>query len=195
MKAYKGFKRDLTCRGFQFEEGKTYEEQEAELCKKGFHACEHPLACFGYYAPSDSVYHEVELDGVTDERGSDTKVAAKKITIGARLDITGMVKAAVYFVFAKADWSNKKQHATGDHGAASATGRWGAATSLGFEGKAKADIGCWITLAEWGKNEEMGVWERVDVRTRKVDGVNVLPDIWYQLKNGEFVEAKEDEDE
>lgn len=39
MKAYKGFKRDLTCRGFQFEEDKTYEEQEAKLCEKGFHAC------------------------------------------------------------------------------------------------------------------------------------------------------------
>lgn len=45
MKAYKGFNKGLTCRGFQYEEGKTYEEQEAKLCKSGFHACENPIMC------------------------------------------------------------------------------------------------------------------------------------------------------
>ena len=101
MKAYKGFNRDMTCRGFQFEEGKTYEEKEARLCEKGFHACLNPLDCMGYYFLNNSVYHEVELDGVSDERHvEDTKVAAKKITIGARLDIAGMVKGAIDFVFA-----------------------------------------------------------------------------------------------
>ena len=101
MKAYKGFNKDMTCRGFKFEEGKTYEEKEARLCEKGFHACLNPLDCMGYYFLNDSVYHEVELDGVSDERhAEDTKVAAKKITIGARLDIAGMVKGAIDFVFA-----------------------------------------------------------------------------------------------
>lgn len=51
MKAYKGFNKDMTCRGFQYEEGKTYETDKAELCKEGFHACENPLDCFNYYAP------------------------------------------------------------------------------------------------------------------------------------------------
>ena len=101
MKAYKGFNKDMTCRRFQFEEGKTYEEKEAKLCHAGFHACLNPLDCMGYYFLNDSVYHEVELDGVSDERhAEDTKVAAKKITIGARLDIAGMVKGAIDFVFA-----------------------------------------------------------------------------------------------
>lgn len=79
MKAYKGFNKDMTCRGFQFEEGKTYEEKEAKLCETGFHACENPLDCYNYYAPGGSVYHEVELDDVSDERNNDdTKVCAKK---------------------------------------------------------------------------------------------------------------------
>lgn len=83
MKAYKGFNKDMTCRGFQFEEGKTYEhEGEVKLCESGFHACEDPLDIFGYYAPSGSEFHVVELEGVSDERKDDTKVAAKKITIG-----------------------------------------------------------------------------------------------------------------
>lgn len=67
MKAYKGFNKDLTCRGFQYKEGETFHEDKAELCDSGFHACKDPLDCFGYYAPGSSVYHEVELDEVSGE--------------------------------------------------------------------------------------------------------------------------------
>ena len=98
-KYYKGFNKDMTCRGFQFEEGKTYEEPEAKLCEKGFHACENPLDCWGYYDMINGVFHEVELNGVSGERKlEDTKVCAKKIKIGARLDMKGIVKASVDFV-------------------------------------------------------------------------------------------------
>ena len=103
MKAYKGFNKDMTCtpggKAFQFEEGKTYEEPEAKLCKNGFHACENPLDCWDHYDILNGVFHEVELDDVSDEREKNsTKVCAKKITIGARLDIKGIVKASVDFV-------------------------------------------------------------------------------------------------
>ena len=94
MKGYKGFNEDMTCRGFQYEEGKEYTTDKAELCNSGFHACEHPLNCFDYYAPSQSVYHEVELGEVSDERGRDTKVCGKRIRIGAAIDIKGLIKAA-----------------------------------------------------------------------------------------------------
>lgn len=78
MKAYKGFDKNMQCRGFQFEEGKTYHEDEAELCKRGFHACENPLDVFGYYTPGkNSIYREVELEDISEERNSDdTKVCA-----------------------------------------------------------------------------------------------------------------------
>ena len=49
MKAFKGFNKDLTCRGFQYEEGKEFHTEKAECCEEGFHACEYPLDCFGYY--------------------------------------------------------------------------------------------------------------------------------------------------
>lgn len=55
MKAYKGFNKDMTCRGFQYEVGKTYETDEADLCNSGFHACKNPLDCFKYYSPAKSI--------------------------------------------------------------------------------------------------------------------------------------------
>ena len=99
MKAYKGFNKDMTCRGFQFEEDKTYHEENADLCHSGFHACENPLDCFGYYAPGQSVFHEVELDDVSDQRGDDSKICGKTIKIGAELDVAKICK--LHFVIFK----------------------------------------------------------------------------------------------
>ena len=82
MKAYKGFEKDGTCRGFKYEEGKSYVEEKAVLCQSGFHACLDPLDCFQYYSPGTSVYREVELTEDIDESDEDTKVVGKKITIG-----------------------------------------------------------------------------------------------------------------
>ena len=65
LKAVKGFNKDMTCRGYQYTEGKTHEFPRAKCCEEGGHACEHPLDCFSYYSPNESVYHEVELDGTS----------------------------------------------------------------------------------------------------------------------------------
>ena len=147
MKAYKGFNRDMTCRGFQYEEGKEYEEEEAKLCKSGFHACENPLDTFGYYSPCESVYHEVELDGVSDEReGEDTKVCAKKIKIGARLDVTGICKAHFDYVSSKCVPANgrvagdEESAAAGDCGSAAA-GDCGSAAAGNRGSAAAGDCG------------------------------------------------------
>ena len=88
--AYKGLNVDMTCRGFLYEEGKTYTCNKAKLCECGFHACLNPLDCFNYYADKDTVYHEVILEDRTNEVGDDSKVCGKKITIGRRLTIHEM---------------------------------------------------------------------------------------------------------
>lgn len=76
MRAFKGFNKDLTCRGYQYEEGKEFHTERAECCDTGFHACEYPLDCFGYYDPAHSVFHEVELSGEMDKSRDNTKVCA-----------------------------------------------------------------------------------------------------------------------
>lgn len=102
MKGYKGFDADLKCRDFQYEIGKTYEREEAELCKSGFHFCEAPLDVFSYYPPSVdgklSRYCEVEAEDVSDEKDDDSKRVSKKLSVGAEIGIPGLVKAHIEYV-------------------------------------------------------------------------------------------------
>ena len=109
MKAYKGFDKDLKCRGYQYEIGGEYREDSAELCSKGFHACEYPLDCFGYYQPAESRYCEVEIDDNGQRNDDDTKVCGKNIKIGAEIGINGIVKAATEYV--KAHCTNEEMGA------------------------------------------------------------------------------------
>ena len=164
-KAFKGFNKDLTCRGFQYEEGKEFETERAECCEVGFHACEYPLDCLGYYSPNSSVYHEVELDGDIDERGDgDTKICATKIKIGARLSIAGLVKAAIDFTMSrvKKEAGSDERHgyasATGDYGASSATGDYGASSATGDYGASSAtgDYGASSATGDYGASSATG---------------------------------------
>ena len=131
MKAYKGFNKDMTCRGFQFKEGETYTEDKAELCKSGFHACLNPLDCWNYYNLISSEFHEVELEDVSDEREDDTKVCAKKITIGAKLDIKGLVKASVDFVMESVKDCFGKSNDNGDYARIGSSGNYAQIGSSG----------------------------------------------------------------
>ena len=146
IKAYKGFDKNLKCRGFQYEIGKEYEENEAKACRSGFHACEHPLDVFNYYAPNDSRYCEVEQSGEIDNSEND-KTCSTKIKIGAELSLKDIVAAAIKFTFEKITPENT-EHATGDFGAASATGLNSIALAAGYKCKAKGAIGSWLCIAE-----------------------------------------------
>ena len=143
---YKGFKKDMTCRGFQYEEGKEYEESEASVCNSGFHSCEYPLDCFSYYDPAHSVYHEVEASGEIDkgEEKDDTKVASTKIKIGAEINIAGMVKAAIEYTVKR---TKKEVNANEDCGASSATGYKGASSATGDYGASSATGYCGASSA------------------------------------------------
>ena len=138
IKSYKGFDKDLKCRGFQFEIGKEYEEPDAVVCEKGFHACEAPIDVFSYYPPASSRYCEVEQSGKVQRHNEDSKVASSKIKIGAEVGIPGVVKAQIEWVKAHTttEHTDPKLATAGDMGAATA-GYRGAATA-GDRGAATA---------------------------------------------------------
>ena len=137
MKAYKGFDRDLKCRGFQYEVGKEYEEGSAELCRKGFHACENPLDTFCYYRPTDSRYCEVDVDDNGERNDADSKVCGKHIKIGVEIGLKGVINAGVRFVFDKCR-SASEENASGWRGNAAASGEMGNAAASGWMGNAAA---------------------------------------------------------
>ena len=133
MRAYKGFNKDMTCRGFQFEEGKTYEEKEAKLCKKGFHACLNPIDVFKYYPPVDSIYHSVEIDDddVSKECGDDSKICGKKIKIGAKLTLREMIQAGVKIDIASASGGSSATATSSDYSPAATSGDYSHAATSG----------------------------------------------------------------
>ena len=136
METYKGFNKDMTAKnGYQYEEGKEYEEEKAVACECGFHACEYPLDCFEYYSPANSVYHIVEQSGELSKNSSDTKVASTKIKIGAEISIAGLVKAAIEYTKER---TKPECDATGKCGASSATGKCGASSATGYRGASSA---------------------------------------------------------
>ena len=50
MRGYKIMESDMTCMGFQYEIGKEYSlKDKLVICENGFHFCENPFDCLGYY--------------------------------------------------------------------------------------------------------------------------------------------------
>ena len=93
--AYKGFDKDMKCRGFQYEVGKEYEQEDASVCNYGFHACENPLDVLDYYNDINDKYCIVESSGKIDKDEDEKKFASSKIKIVAEIGFVGLFKAGI----------------------------------------------------------------------------------------------------
>ena len=243
IKAYKGFDKDLKCKGRQYTEGvEDHVSDVAKLCKEGVHACERPLDVFRYYAPAGSVYHEVELAGVLDEHQEDSKICGTDIKVKGKLDIAGLINAQIEYTKSHCtneyNAENGKPASAGAYGASSAgdcgassagaygassagycgassagacgassagdygassAGDYGASTSKGKSSvgkngiacsrsknaRVKGDMGAVLVCAKENEyNYDIKTWA-----AGVVDGVNILPDVWYKAENGKLVPA------
>ena len=126
--AYKGFNQDWTCRGYQYEVGKTY-VHKGDV--KAYSACEYPLDVLSYYGPAVSKFAVVKMSGETSKDSDDTKIASAKITIETEINLPEMVKKAVEWIKGKVDWDAAKVSNTGDLSVAINTGYRSAATNTG----------------------------------------------------------------
>ena len=203
--AYKGFQSDLTCRGFQYAEGETYEHPGAvALCSSGFHACPRPLDVWRYYPPhSGRLYHQVELG---DAKGEGDKIVGRTIRIGARVSIAGLIKAHLGLVFEHVRTAERPALTSGAGSTAATSGDWSTAATSGAEStaatsgaesiavaggyqcRASGAEGCWLVLAE---RDDAG--HIIEVVTAKVGcmrrGVHIEPGVAYMLRDGQVVEA------
>ena len=193
IKSYKGFDKDLKCRGFQYEIGKEYEEPEADVCRAGFHACERPLDVFNHYCPANSKFCEVEQSGELSRDTDDSKVASTKIKIGAEIGIPGLVKAQIEWVKAHTttEHTDPERATAGECGAATARGKAsvgenGLAVARGNNVRVKGGLGAVLVIAEENESDyDIKDWAAV-----LVDGETIKADTFYMLKNGEFVEME-----
>ncbi|EBP9902416.1 hypothetical protein AXK62_08625 [Salmonella enterica subsp. enterica] len=130
---FKGFNKDLKCRDFQFEIGKTFHHDgKVEACGSGFHACECPFDVFSYYSPADSRFAETISFGITDrEEDGDTKIASASITIKAELTLPQFIQRGIEWIWSKIDKSLEQQIMCGNRSAATNTGNRSAATNTG----------------------------------------------------------------
>ena len=285
MKGYKGFSKDLTCRGKQYAENTVFEEETAEICKSGMHFCKNPFDVLDYYGfvnDNAEINEFAEVEALDDCKTDDRKkYVTKKLKIGAKIGISGLIKAFVDFTLAKVKTEDASMNTgyrsaatntgdcsvstnTGDYSAATNTGDYSAATNTGYrsaatntgdcsvstntgdysaatntgyrsvstntgyrsaatntgdcsaatntgdcsaasaEGKnsfavvtginskAKGKLGCYIAAAEW-KQKQDREYELINFRAHKVDGKIIKEDTYYTLKNGKFVEVKNNE--
>ncbi|EAS1869249.1 hypothetical protein NB21_01440 [Salmonella enterica] len=148
---FKGFNKDLKCRDFQFEIGKTFHHDgKVEACGSGFHACECPFDVFSYYSPADSRYAETISFGVTDrEEEGDTKIASASITIKAELTLPQFIQRGIEWIWSKIDKSLEQQIMSGNRSAATNTGDWSAATNTGNR-SAATNTGDWSAATNTG---------------------------------------------
>ncbi|EAN5464892.1 hypothetical protein E1J67_10080 [Salmonella enterica subsp. enterica serovar Bareilly] len=209
---FKGFNKELKCRDFQFEIGKTFHHDgKVEACGSGFHACECPFDVFSYYSPADSRFAETISFGITDrEEDGDTKIASASITIKAELTLPQFIQRGIEWIWSKIDKSLEQQIMCGYCSAATNTGDWSAATNtgnrsaatntgdwsaaevsgsqsvaaaFGIEGKARASEGGAIVLCYRDEDGEL-----IHIRASKVGENGIMPNTWYQLnEDGEFV--------
>ena len=132
IKGYKGFDKELKCRGFLYEVDKEYEQGgEIKCCNNRFHFCENPFDVFSYYPPNDSRYCEVHGSGKYDKDNDDSKVSVSKIKIGFEIGLKGLIDAGIKFILDKVNWEESKATNTGYQSAATNTGNQSAATNTG----------------------------------------------------------------
>ena len=184
MIGYKGFGKDFKCRDFQFEVGETYHhDDELKVCQSGFHFCDTPLAVLEFYPPTGSRFALVEANGEILQERDTRKFCTNNLTIVKELSLAELV-AQLKETATNTGYCSAATN-TGNYSAAVVSGSSSIAIVTGRNSKAKAALGCWLVLTEWGVDSP------IDVQAFKVDGVNILPDTFYTLKGGLPVSVEE----
>ncbi|EJH2031930.1 hypothetical protein NCV18_003016 [Salmonella enterica] len=212
---FKGFNKELKCRDFQFEIGKTFHHDgKVEACGSGFHACEFPFDVFSYYPPAESRYAETISFGVTDrEEEGDTKIASASITIKAELTLPQFIQRGIEWIWSKIDKSLEQQIMSGNCSAATNTGNWSAATNTGNcsaatntgDWSAATNTGNWsaaTNTGNWSAATNTGNWSAAEVsgsqsvaaalgiegKARASEGGAIV--LCYRDKNGELIHIR-----
>ena len=213
---YKAYEPGLVCRGYQYEEGKTYKKNGHGVCVGGVtHYCVNPFDVLDHYplVREDGKFSEFTTVEAIDEPVTDDgrKFATSTIKIGVKLGFSGFIKACVDFACEKTIKSmpsnkvNKGNYArigssgdsaqigsSGDFARIDISGNTSVGAAIGINSIIKGAVGNWITLAEWAYDSDKQRCAPVCVKSAQIDGEIIKADTWYKLADGEFVEVADE---
>ena len=216
--ALKGFDKNLQCRGYQFEIGKTHtHEGEVEACSSGFHSCENPLDVLNYYPlisddGSLNRFASVKASGTISRHDEDSKIASASLLVEVELKLPEFISAAVNWIKAActteetaASGNSSQLAASGDYSKLAASGNSSQLAASGNSSQLAASgdssIVCAVSLcckASAGNNGCIVLtrWVESEKRYRAsvayVGENGIKPNVFYELdENGEFVEAEQ----
>lgn len=204
--AYKAMDKNMTCRGKQYEVGKTYYEDKADCCHAGMHACENPLDVLHYYPLSDGPrFFEVECGGDVDKDDKDSKFACTELTVKGELKLADFIQMSVKATFERAMRRAKAKESgyyssaatsgyssnaatSGDYSGAATSGGYSSAVSTGYKTKAAAVGKNSISVANGVHSKAMGAMGCYLVLTEYDDDDNML---WAKMAKVDGTHIKE----
>ena len=186
-------------------------------CREGMmHFCETPFDCLDYYPLIDKngeLIEIAEVEALDKVLCEGNKRATKKIKIGAKLSFRDFIKLGIQCIIESTKPSSSGNGAkigssgdyaqigssgdfaqigssggfaqigsSGDRAQIGSSGNRAVVSAIGINSMIKAKTGSWITLAEYDEERNP-----ICVKSAMIDGENLLPDVFYTLKNGEFV--------
>ena len=148
IKGYKAFNKGMICKGKQYKENTTYEENGNRICEAGvMHFCEEPFDVLNYYSLVDEngdISDFADVEAVGDIYRKEDKTATNKLHIGAKLGLKSFIKACVDFTIEKtrvepmkddgADNSSGYSAKTGSSGDSAKIGSSGYSAKIGSSG-------------------------------------------------------------
>lgn len=185
----------LVCRGYQYEEGKTYKKNGHGVCVGGVtHYCVNPFDVLDYYplVREDGKFSDFTTVEAIDEPVTDDgrKFATSTIKIGVKLGFAGFIKACIDFVYEKTIKNMPSDKVdTGDSAQIDISGNDSVGAAVGIGSVIKGAVGNWITLAEWVYDNDKQRCIPVCVKSAQIDGEIIKADTWYKLSGGEFIEV------
>jgi hypothetical protein len=184
VKAFKGFKKDLSCMGYKFKEGVINTEKEANCVRNGLHCAENPLDCLSYYPNWDnSVYYIVDAMGDIDEDGTDSKISCTEMMLVKKLTLEEFVFESLEYIrrypLRKSNNHIKDQEAFATNGFAIARGK---------HPKASGGIGTVLGIAM----EEDTSTRIIEMAAVVVDGETIKANTWYTLLDNKLIEEREE---
>ena len=102
--------------------------------------------------------------------------------------VIGMSSVSGYSGKSSVSGDSGMSSVSGDYGKSSVKGKESIACVLGKKGQAKASKGSWIVLCEYDSDNK----KILNIKSAKVDCVKLKENVWYKLKNNQFVEVQDE---